>query len=71
MRDRIVTMHGIADRGGTNPAASLIDDAARADTLLNEAIAMLDAGGFDCAAAYADMARLALREAERLRTDGR
>ena len=56
-------MPGMADRGRTDPADSLLADAARADTLLQEAIAILDAGDFDRAAAYADMARQALMEA--------
>ena len=33
---------------------------ARAEALLRELIAVLDAGDFDCAAAYAEMARQAL-----------
>lgn len=38
------------------------DSAARAEALLRELIAVLDAGDFDCAAAYAEMARQALAE---------
>lgn len=56
-------MQGIAESGRQGPGASMSDDAARADGLLREAIAILDAGGFDCAAAYAAMAREALAEA--------
>lgn len=56
-------MQGMADRGRADLAPSLLDDAARADVLLQEAIALLDAGKFDRAAAYADMARQALAEA--------
>lgn len=36
------------------------DSAIRAEALLREVIAVLDAGDFDCAAAYAEMARQAL-----------
>ena len=36
------------------------DSADRAEALLREVIAVLDAGDFDCAAAYAEMARQAL-----------
>lgn len=60
-------MQGMADRGRTGPAANSIDDADRAEFLLQEAIAILDASGFDRAAAYADMARQALTEGHRLR----
>lgn len=60
-------MQGMADRGRKDAAACLIDDAHRAETLLQEAIAILDAGDFDRAAAYADMARQALTEAAKLR----
>lgn len=60
-------MQGMADRGRKGPAANLRDDADRAESLLQEAIAILDAGDFDRAAAYADMARQALTEAARLR----
>lgn len=56
-------MQGMADRGRKIPAANLIDDADRAASLLQEAIAFLDAAGFDRAAAYADMARQAVSEA--------
>ncbi|MFT4025202.1 MAG: hypothetical protein QM676_00135 [Novosphingobium sp.] len=59
-------MHGMADRGRKDPVDSSLGDAARADGLLQEAIAILDAGDFDRAAAYADMARQALLEALRL-----
>lgn len=65
------TMHGMADRGRNNPVANLLDDAARADTLLREAIALLDAQEFDRAAAYADMARQALTEAVNFRASDR
>lgn len=65
MRDGIDKMHGMADRGRTDPADSLLGDAIRADRLLQEVIAILDAGDFDRAAAYADMARQALAEAMR------
>ena len=60
-------MQGMADRGREGPAATSRDDADRAESLLQEAIALLDAGAFDRAAAYADMARQALTEAARLR----
>lgn len=56
-------MPGMADRGRTDSAGNLLNDVDRADTLLQEAIAILDAGDFDRAAAYADMARQALMEA--------
>lgn len=56
-------MQRIAESGRQGPGASMIDDAMRADSLLQAAIAILDAGGFDCAAAYAVMARQALAEA--------
>lgn len=36
------------------------DGVARAEALLRELIAVLDAGDYDCAAAYAEMARQAL-----------
>lgn len=36
------------------------DSAIHAEALLREVIAVLDAGDFDCAAAYAEMARQAL-----------
>lgn len=49
-------MQRMADRGRKAPAANLLDDANRAESLLQEAIAILDAGDFDRAAAYADMA---------------
>jgi hypothetical protein len=65
------TMHGMADRDRHDPAASVLDDAARADTLLREAIAILDGHEFDRAAAYVDMARQALIEAINFRTSGR
>jgi hypothetical protein len=54
----------MADRGRIGPA-DLPADAARADGILQEAITILDAGNFDRAAAYADMARQALAEAVR------
>lgn len=60
-------MQRMADRGRKAPAANLLDDANRAESLLQEAIAILDAGDFDRAAAYADMACQALTEAARLR----
>ena len=60
-------MQGMADRGRKRPAASMLDDADRAHTLLQEAIGILDAADFDRAAAYADMACQALTEAARLR----
>jgi hypothetical protein len=60
-------MQPMADRGRKGPAASSLDDADRAQTLLREAIAILDAGDFDTAAAYADMASQALSEAAQLR----
>jgi cellobiose-specific phosphotransferase system component IIA len=60
-------MQGMAERGRKTPVANLIDDADRAECLLREAIAILDAGDFDRAAAYADMARQALTEATQLR----
>ena len=59
-------MQRMADRGRAGLAASSFDDAARADILLQEALAVLDAGGFDRAAAYVDMARQALAEARQL-----
>lgn len=59
-------MQGMADRGRMVAPANLGDDAHRAASLLEEAIAILDAGGFDRAAVYADMAREALTEALRL-----
>lgn len=65
------TMHGMADRDRNDPVVSLFDDAARADALLREALAILDAHEFDRAAAYADMARQALTEAVNFRTTGR
>lgn len=40
------------------PGAS--DSATHAEALLREVIKVLDAGDFDCAAAYAEMARQAL-----------
>jgi hypothetical protein len=55
----------MADTG--KPAASLSDDAGRAECLLQEVIAILDAGDFDRAAAYAEMARQALAEAAGVR----
>jgi hypothetical protein len=60
-------MQGMADRGRKVSAVNLGDDADRVASLLQEAIAILDAGGFDRAAVYADMAREALTEALRLR----
>jgi hypothetical protein len=57
----------MADRGRKGPVHNSTDDADRAESLLREAIAILDAGDFDRAAAYADMARQALTEAARLR----
>lgn len=60
-------MQRMADRGRKAPAANLLDDTNRAESLLQEAIAILDAGDFDRAAAYADMACQALTEAARLR----
>ncbi|MEO5587454.1 MAG: hypothetical protein ABIQ81_07160 [Novosphingobium sp.] len=60
-------MPGMAERARNVPAADTRAHADRAATLLQEAIAILDAGDFDCAAAYADMARQALTEAARLR----
>lgn len=60
-------MQGMADRGRKAPAANLSDDADRAEFLLREAVAVLDAAGFDRAAAYADMAREALAETLALR----
>jgi hypothetical protein len=65
--DGIKTMQGMADRGRKGHAASSRNDADRAESLLREVIAILDAGDFDRAAAYADMARQALTEAARLR----
>lgn len=54
-------MQPLADRGRTgSPRAP--DSAARAEALLREAIEVLDAGDFDCAAAYAEMARQALTQ---------
>jgi hypothetical protein len=58
----IGSMQRMADRRGKGPAI-LLDDAGRAETLLQEVIAILDAANFDRAAAYADMARQALAEA--------
>lgn len=52
-------MQPMTDRGRTaSPSAP--DSAARAEALLRQAIDVLDAGKFDCAAAYAEMARQAL-----------
>jgi hypothetical protein len=52
-------MQPMADRGrAASPGAT--DRAARAEALLREVIDVLDAGEFDCAAAYAEMARQAL-----------
>jgi hypothetical protein len=63
-------MQAMADRGRKGPVANLRDDASRAESLLQEAIAILDASDFDRAAAYADMACQALSEAARLRDLG-
>lgn len=58
-------MKGTAEHGRKRSVADAIDDAHRAESLLVEVIAILDAGAFDRAAAYADMARQALSEAAR------
>jgi hypothetical protein len=63
-------MQGMAKRGGNALAAHSCGDASRAESLLKEAIAILDASDFDRAAAYADMACQALSEAARLRELG-
>jgi hypothetical protein len=55
-------MQGLADRGAGVRAVNARDGAARADSLLQEAIAILDAAAFERAAAYADMARQALSD---------
>lgn len=60
-------MQGMAERGRRGPGPGSRDEADRAASLLQEAIAILDAGDFDQAAAYADMARQALTDATRLR----
>lgn len=60
-------MQGMAERGRKGPGLGSLDEADRAASLLQEVIAILDAGDFDRAAAYADMARQALTEAAQLR----
>lgn len=52
-------MQSMADRGMAI-AVGATDRVARAEALLREVIEVLDAGEFDCAAAYAEMARQAL-----------
>lgn len=52
-------MQPMIDRERTGPPGAS-DSATRAEALLREVIEVLDAGDFDCAAAYAEMARQAL-----------
>ncbi len=60
-------MQGMADQSRKDSAASFGDDIVLADSLLQEALAILDAGQFDRAAAYVDMARQTLSEATAFR----
>lgn len=52
-------MQPMVDRESAGPPGAS-DRAIRAEALLREVIELLDAGNFDCAAAYAEMARQAL-----------
>lgn len=52
-------MQPMIDRERMGPPGSP-ESANRAEALLREVIEVLDAGDFDCAAAYAEMARQAL-----------
>lgn len=54
-------MQPMADRERTGSSGAP-ESATRAEALLREVIAVLDAGDFDCAAAYAEMARQALAQ---------